>query len=161
MAHRFQRGQHPLAPLFAPDPAVIDSNPDDSQTEADGGNAAIGVGPGTVADQAIRRIRLIPEVVKCSLLQITEKVFVVGKAHWPGAHALRIGTFLLLTADRAHAIETSPAIGQVQVGETPQRDRLRSDFSEPAVLRLSAINAISCEVGARVALPVQHDASIT
>src|SRR6266540_6476103 len=79
LPERLQRIEHAPAALLARDPAVVDADTDGRQTKSHGGNAAIGVGSGTVADEAVCRIGFIPKIVESGLLEVIKKLVVAGE----------------------------------------------------------------------------------
>src|SRR5207248_8686765 len=79
---RPQRPYNSLATLLACDPTVVDSDTDSRQPKTDSGDAAMGVGSGTVADQAVCRIRFEPEVIEGLSLNELEKVGVAWESVW-------------------------------------------------------------------------------
>ena len=71
---RLQRLQNPFATLLARDPTVVNADTNGRQPKTDRGDAAIRVGSGTVADQAVCRVGFEPEVIECLSLKELEKV---------------------------------------------------------------------------------------
>jgi hypothetical protein len=80
IAERSQGPQNSLATLLACDPTVVNADTNSRQPKTDRGNAAIRVGSGTVADQAVRGVGFEPEVIECLSLKELEKVGVVCEA---------------------------------------------------------------------------------
>ena len=58
---------------------MLVANADGGQTESDRRDAAIGVRPGTVTDQAGRRVGFEPEIVECFALQEFKELRIAGE----------------------------------------------------------------------------------
>src|SRR6266581_1584713 len=77
-------------------PAVVNADTNGRQPKTDRRDAAIGVGSGAVADEAVRRVGFEPEIIECLSLKKLEKVGFVREffrrdRRWLGHYAQQDG----------------------------------------------------------------------
>ena len=85
VAQEAQRGENALARLLARDVAALDPDGIRGQPKSDGGDARIGRRRKAVGDQAVLRIRGVPEKAERALLQVDEDGVDHRTRPWRGA----------------------------------------------------------------------------
>ena len=141
---------------------MVNANSDGRQPEPHRRDAAGRAVGAAIRHQAIGGISQVPKVIETRLLHVIEKLIVVGKEVRRGGYICRRSAFQGRSCDRGNLIIIGLIIFKVeQVAKTGGIQQAWSLQSKWAKAVGGPVNAVTCEIGFRIWIPVQNDATIS